>query len=116
MMPCAWAARARAISACGQASPASWACLIEYGQALGVAFQVIDDVLDVTADAATLGKTVGKDAANDKPTYVSLMGLQASRQYADDLLQLALKALERSGLQHTGLLADLALQVVARNH
>jgi farnesyl diphosphate synthase len=83
---------------------------------LGVAFQVIDDVLDVTADAATLGKTVGKDAANDKPTYVSLMGLEASRQYADDLLRQALTALERSGLPHTGLLADLALQVVARNH
>ena len=103
-------------SSCGQASPESLTSLAEYGQALGVAFQVIDDVLDVTADAVTLGKTVGKDAANDKPTYVSLMGLQASRQYADDLLRQALAALERSGLQHTGLLADLALQVVARNH
>jgi farnesyl diphosphate synthase len=103
-------------AACGVTDAQARACLAEYGQALGVAFQVIDDVLDVTADAATLGKTAGKDAANDKPTYVSLMGLQASRQYADDLLQLALKALERSGLQHTGLLADLALQVVARNH
>ena len=103
-------------AACGHADAQARAGLAEFGQALGVAFQVIDDVLDVTADAATLGKTVGKDAANDKPTYVSLMGLEASKQYADDLLRQALTALERSGLPHTGLLANLALQVVARNH
>ncbi len=44
---------------------------------MGLAFQVVDDILDVTADSATLGKTAGKDAANDKPTYVSLLGLDA---------------------------------------
>ena len=48
-----------------------------YGAAMGLAFQVVDDILDVTADSATLGKTAGKDAAQDKPTYVSLLGLDA---------------------------------------
>jgi farnesyl diphosphate synthase len=48
----------------------------DYGRALGLAFQVVDDILDVTADSATLGKTAGKDAAQDKPTYVSLLGLE----------------------------------------
>jgi farnesyl diphosphate synthase len=103
-------------AACGHATPAALAQLREFGRAIGVAFQVIDDVLDVTADAATLGKTAGKDAANDKPTYVSLMGLEASRRYAQDLIQSALHALELSGLSNTRLLAELAMQVVARNH
>ena len=76
----------------------------------------IDDVLDVTADSATLGKTAGKDAANDKPTFVSLMGLERSRQYADELMKTALTALQRSGLQHTQALHDLAWQVVGRRH
>ena len=103
-------------AACGQADAAALDQLSVYAQAIGVAFQVIDDVLDVTADAATLGKTAGKDAANDKPTFVSLMGLDASRRYADELMQQALQALTRSGLSNTQLLADLALKVVARNH
>ena len=103
-------------AACGQASDESLLCLGEYGRAIGVAFQVIDDVLDVTADSATLGKTAGKDAANDKPTYVSLMGLERSRQYADELMKTALTALQRSGLQHTQALHDLAWQVVGRHH
>jgi farnesyl diphosphate synthase len=103
-------------AACGRASSQALACLDRYGHALGIAFQVIDDVLDVTADSATLGKTAGKDAANDKPTYVSLLGLTRSRQYADELLQEALDGLAQSGLTHTQLLADLAWQVVGRNH
>jgi farnesyl diphosphate synthase len=81
-----------------------------------LAFQVIDDVLDVTADSATLGKTAGKDAAQDKPTYVSLMGLERSRIWADELLQQALQALERCGLPDTRALHDLAWQVVGRRH
>ena len=103
-------------AACGHASAQALAGLAEYGQALGVAFQVIDDVLDVTADAATLGKTAGKDAAHDKPTYVSLLGLEASQRHAHELLDQALQALQRSGLSNTQLLADLAQQVVARHH
>ncbi|MDI9330251.1 MAG: polyprenyl synthetase family protein [Alphaproteobacteria bacterium] len=103
-------------AACGSESSVATGCLIEYGRALGVAFQVIDDILDVTADSTTLGKTAGKDAANDKPTYVSIMGLERSRRYADELLQQALQVLGRSGLRSTDWLADLAMQVVGRNH
>lgn len=90
-----------------------------YGQALGLAFQVVDDVLDVTADSALLGKTAGKDAAAGKPTYVSLLGLEAARQLAADLLtqaENALDALQASGLAHTQPLHALARQVVQRQH
>ena len=52
---------------------------------VGLAFQVVDDILDVTADSATLGKTAGKDQAQDKPTYVSLLGLEGARALAADL-------------------------------
>ena len=92
------------------------AALQHYGAALGLAFQVIDDVLDVVADSATLGKTAGKDADNDKPTYVSLMGLDAARAYANELLAEAQQALAGSGLPQTRALAALADMVVRRSH
>ena len=79
-----------------------------YGAALGLAFQVVDDILDVTADSATLGKTAGKDAAADKPTFVALMGLEAAQNYADRVLEQAHEALRRSGLPHTDTLHALA--------
>ncbi len=79
-----------------------------YGACLGLAFQVVDDVLDVTADSATLGKTAGKDAAADKPTFVSLMGLDAAQAYADRVLEQAHEALARSDLAHTDTLHALA--------
>ena len=82
--------------------------LTVYGAALGLAFQVVDDVLDVTADSATLGKTAGKDAAADKPTFVALMGLDAAQAYADRVLDQAHDALRRSGLAHTHTLHALA--------
>jgi farnesyl diphosphate synthase len=88
--------------------------LHRYGLAMGLAFQVVDDILDVIADSATLGKTAGKDAVQDKPTYVSLMGLEASQAYARDLLNQALAALETSELAHTDLLRALAHKVVHR--
>lgn len=64
-----------------------------YARAIGLAFQVVDDVLDATADSATLGKTAGKDAAANKPTYVSILGLDASRALAEQLRQQAHAAL-----------------------
>src|SRR5690606_3442898 len=79
-------------------APAVQAALADYGAHLGLAFQVVDDILDVTADSATLGKTAGKDAAADKPTFVSLMGLAAAQAYADAVLAQAHAALQRSGL------------------
>ncbi|WP_428162004.1 polyprenyl synthetase family protein [Diaphorobacter sp.] len=103
-------------AACGQPSEAALRALTDYGAAMGLAFQVVDDVLDVTQDSATLGKTAGKDAASDKPTYVSLMGLQAARAYADALHAQALQALAASGLTDARALAALADMVVRRSH
>jgi farnesyl diphosphate synthase len=92
--------------------------LSRFGQALGLAFQVVDDVLDVTSDSATLGKTAGKDEAADKPTYVSLMGLEAAKAYADELAKEALQALSDTGLPDERLAALRALtaMVVQRNN
>jgi len=83
-----------------------------YAAAIGLAFQVVDDVLDATADSATLGKTAGKDAADNKPTYVSLLGLQASQQLAAQLCAEAHQALLPFGEQAQYLhdLADLIVQ------
>lgn len=67
--------------------------LSRYADAIGLAFQVQDDILDVTADTATLGKTQGADAAHNKPTYVSLLGLEGARHKATELHQQALAAL-----------------------
>jgi farnesyl diphosphate synthase len=99
---------------CAGASAQALKALETYGAAIGLAFQVVDDILDVTADSATLGKTAGKDADNDKPTYVSLLGLERSRQHAQELLARALTALEGSGLKSYGALRALADMVVNR--
>ena len=103
-------------AACGKHSAGAAAALQDYGSALGLAFQVVDDILDVTADSATLGKTAGKDAAQDKPTYVSLLGLERSRAYAKELLAQALQALSISGLPDTRALQALAMMVVNRDN
>ncbi len=103
-------------AACGQASAQAVQALSDYGWAVGLAFQVVDDILDVVGDVATLGKTVGKDAASGKPTYVSIWGMEASRTYAVELHAKAQAALRASGLQDTRALAALAEQVVARSH
>lgn len=100
--------------ATGQGSADAVAQLQQYAAAIGLAFQVVDDILDVTADSQTLGKTAGKDAANDKPTYVSLMGLEASRQYAQQLQQQAQAALQASGLANTDKLHAIADWVIDR--
>jgi farnesyl diphosphate synthase len=68
-----------------------------YAKCIGLAFQVVDDILDVEASTATLGKTAGKDAENNKPTYVSILGLSAARELADELHQNALSALVEFG-------------------
>ena len=103
-------------AACGGAADDVATALDRYGAALGLAFQVVDDILDVTADSATLGKTAGKDAVHDKPTYVSLLGLAPSRAYAQALLDEALAALAVSGLANTRALEALARMVVERNN
>jgi farnesyl diphosphate synthase len=102
-------------AACGDASAEALAALKSYGAAIGLAFQVVDDILDVTADSATLGKTAGKDATQDKPTYVSVLGLERSAEHAQELLAQALAALAQSGLPNTGALQGLADMVVNRS-
>jgi farnesyl diphosphate synthase len=106
-------------AACEPGVPAAvQSALSRFGQALGLAFQVVDDVLDVTADSATLGKTAGKDEAADKPTYVALMGLDAAKAYADALAAEAVQALADTGLPDARLAALRALtaMVVERNN
>jgi farnesyl diphosphate synthase len=103
-------------AACGAPPPAAARALAVYGAALGLAFQVVDDILDVTADSATLGKTAGKDAAQDKPTYVSVLGLDRARAYAAELLEEARAALAASGLADTRALLALAEMVVVREN
>ena len=101
-------------AACGNVTASERQALGDYGAAIGLAFQVVDDILDVTADSATLGKTAGKDAEQDKPTYVSILGLERSRVYAQELLAQALAALDVSGLADTRALRALADMVVNR--
>ena len=103
-------------AACGHAVGAAYQALSDYGAAMGLAFQVVDDILDVVADSATLGKTAGKDAAADKPTYVSLLGLARAQAYAQELLAEAHAALACSGLPDSRALAALADMVVRRSH
>lgn len=92
--------------------PRELEALDAYSAAVGLAFQVVDDVLDATADSATLGKTAGKDAADNKPTYVSILGLEPSRALAEQLRRDAHEALAPFGdkAQRLRELADLIVQ------
>lgn len=94
-------------------NPAQMQHLQNYSEALGLAFQIVDDVLDATSDSQTLGKTAGKDAANNKPTYVTLMGLDYAQKAAKDLQETAIASLESFGPKAQAL-KGLALLVVNR--
>jgi farnesyl diphosphate synthase len=99
-------------AATGSCPSAAWAALSDFGAALGLAFQVVDDILDVTQASATLGKTAGKDSSANKPTYVTVLGLDEARRQAAELHRQALAALQRSGLadaNHLRLLADMVV-------
>ena len=102
-------------AACGDIDTAAWSALEVYGDSIGLAFQVIDDVLDVTQASGQLGKTAGKDVDANKPTYVSLMGLEAARRHAFELRDQAHSALTRSALRDTVWLGLLANKVVERD-
>ena len=86
------------------ASPARLATLRDAGASLGLAFQIIDDLLDATATSTTLVKTAGKDARQNKPTYPSLFGLDASRTLAARTLDEARQALHTAGAAYPRLL------------
>ena len=96
------------------ASAAQLAAARGYARSLGLAFQIVDDILDVEGASADLGKTAGKDAAAGKPTYPSLYGLEESRKLASDCVQEALGALGRASLG--GQLPAIARWVISRTH
>lgn len=97
----------------GGATSSQLADLEEYAEAIGLAFQIQDDILDVTAQTHVLGKQQGADAAANKPTYVSLLGLDGARRKMQDALETALSAL--SNLPHYQVLAELAHFIVQRD-
>ena len=101
--------------ASGRASASQLASLQAYAQAIGLAFQVQDDILDIESDTATLGKHQGADLARDKPTYPALLGLPAAKAYAVELRDQALVALEGFGESAEPLRA-LACYIVERRH
>jgi geranylgeranyl diphosphate synthase type II len=102
----------------GGAGAAGLAALTEYGAALGLAFQITDDLLDVTATREELGKTPGKDAAQAKLTFPAVYGLERSRAMARETVERALAALDEAdtGLADAGFLRDLAVFVLDRKH
>ncbi|WP_300056419.1 polyprenyl synthetase family protein [uncultured Roseobacter sp.] len=105
-----WAAAAGAVL--GQADPTP---LQHYARALGLAFQIADDVLDVTGDSATVGKAVGKDADAGKATFVLLLGLETAQQRATDLVAEACDSLQGYGAK-AETLKEAARFVVTRAH
>ena len=101
--------------ACGEASPTAERALEAYGEAVGLAFQVVDDILDVTQSSVVLGKTAGKDQQHNKPTYVSLMGLEPARALARELHDQARQQLAILG-PGARRLAELTDLIVHRSH
>ncbi|MEO1589827.1 MAG: geranylgeranyl diphosphate synthase CrtE [Cyanobacteria bacterium J06632_22] len=97
------------------AGDAELACLTRYAQNIGLAFQIVDDVLDITSTQAELGKSIGKDEAAQKATYPSLLGLEASKQQAAQLIQAAKAELTDFSEARQPLLA-LADYITARTH
>ena len=98
--------------------PALVGAIANYSACVGLAFQVIDDILDVTADTAVLGKTAGKDAANEKPTFVSHLGLDKAREMARSQIDAALQSLASIGApnEKTQRLEQIARYVLSRDH
>lgn len=87
----------------------------EYAENLGIAFQIIDDILDCTADEALLGKPIGSDAENGKTTYVTLIGLESARERAAELSERAVAALEKIG-GDTAILRELTAELLNRKY
>lgn len=97
------------------AGPSAEAAIRDAGQQFGLAFQIVDDILDVEGSSADLGKTAGKDAAAGKPTYPALYGLEASRRMAQDGIEAAGMSLRAAGLADTRLL-EIGRWIVDRSN
>ena len=102
-------------AACGEPSDSDWDALTEAGEAIGLAFQIQDDILDETVSTETLGKTQGRDQMLGKSTFPSLVGIEASGQEASALVEIALNALARID-KDTTMLETLARLSVERTN
>ena len=100
----------------GGASEEQVELLRGYARDIGLAFQVQDDILDVTASTEELGKTAGKDLLSEKTTYPSLLGLEKSREIADSLIEDALGKLSSFDYEKSLPLLLLAKYIVARSN
>ena len=87
----------------------------DFGFNLGIAFQIVDDILDIIGDESLLGKPIGSDADNNKSTFVSLLGLEQAKKEAEDYTNKAIEALEIFG-QEANDLRDFANELLNRNH
>jgi len=100
---------------CGNANEKEMTLLCEYADAIGLAFQVWDDVLDIISDTETLGKPQGSDTEANKTTYPALLGLEPAKLKAQNLVQQAVQALEQLPY-NTALLKQLAFYIIERDH
>lgn len=101
--------------ASGNATQEQIIALQQYAQAIGLAFQIQDDILDIESDTQTLGKTQGSDIAHDKPTYPAVLGLEAAKNYVKELHAQALQHLHKFN-QSADVLRDLAKYIVERRY
>lgn len=99
---------------CAEADEEKMTAAIKYAENLGLAFQIIDDILDITGNEQQLGKPIGSDAANGKITYASLNGLEKSNSYAAKLTENALDSL--SAFENTEFLNELTLYLLKRSN
>lgn len=100
---------------CAQADENQTDACIRYAEKIGHAFQVIDDILDVTGDVKELGKPIGSDVCNKKSTYVTLLGLEKSEKLADSLTNEAISSIEYFG-DDANFLKELAIQLIKRSN
>ena len=99
----------------GELNEQQFKALDSYAKCIGLSFQVQDDILDVTGDTETLGKTQGADIARNKPTFPSVIGLEASHEKAQELHQLALQAISIFG-EEADILRYISAWFVERKH
>ncbi len=104
----------RAGAILGMASPRDLDGVTRYGECIGLAFQVADDILDLVGEADKLGKPVGSDLAQGKATYPALLGLEESRRLGQNMVQEALAAVECYQGPHIDFLRDLAVYIMDR--
>lgn len=105
----------RAGAAIGGADENQMELITDYANKIGLAFQIVDDILDIVGDEAKLGKHVGSDIENNKSTYPSLMGLEKSREIATELIEDAKRSISKV-TDDTGFLDGLADYILSRDH